>query len=151
MSYVEGERFIPCISGEAENNSIIARGSLVREKENLSKEKLERMYEDGDAIILSEGFTSCVELYNRVGEAYFRLGNYDYVREFLQRFVEYRAENNLRWFVMLPDVVTYKFMADYLVSHPELKIMNRDKRESMLAQGNNEFRSECAKLELVQK
>lgn len=149
MSYVEGERFVSCISGEAETNSIIAKASKVSEKEEISEEQLRRMYAMGDAIILSDGFTSCVELYNKNGEPKSYLGNYEYVRDFLEALVIFRAENNYRWHVMIPPV-TYKFMAEYLASHQTLKITNRAKRDRMLSEENEEFRSECAKLELVQ-
>ena len=161
MSYIEGERFIPAHSCEGGQNSVVIKRSAVHESEleqgynginpDISYDDLKQAFDNGEAILLDNGFSTVVELYNEIGKPVYSIGYYTYLHEFFNRLVLYRIENGMAEFDPDGREWVYAYMAEFLKMHPELAYKNKAKREAMLSGEQDQYTEGCTKLEMLRK
>ena len=137
LSYVEGETFVP-FCYRYENDRCFYEGVIKESANNnignLSYSNLDEMYKNGDLIVLDvgNGYSKTLSLYDGNGNPNFQFGKYNYLKEFVNRLVQYRADNDLRDVdsMSLDDLNT--FASDFLSTHPDLVAKNKDKRVQMI-------------------
>lgn len=161
MTYIEGEEYLPAHSTEALQNSIIIKKSAIKDESELepgingvhpeiSSDELTEAYYNGDAILLDNGYSNEVELYNNIGQLTYSIGNYTYLHEFFNRLILYRIENEMSGCQNGMDWI-FEYMAEYLRMHPELAYMNKSKRDAMLSGEQDDFTKGAARLELLRR
>ena len=150
LTYIEGEKFIPHRKFEPDINegSIIIKEDVALQYAGMNYAIVDELYKNGDLVMLDEGFSSRVDFYNYVGEPNYKFGNYNYLKEFTNRLIQYRIDSNIKspWDVTENDL--YIFICDFIKSHPELALKNKEKREKMLAGQSEEeiFNSQYKKI-----
>ena len=150
LTYIEGEKFIPHRKFELDitEGSIIIKEDVASQYAGMDYAILDELYKKGDLVMLDEGLSNRVDLYNYVGESKYKFGNYTYLKEFTNRLIQYRVDLNKKD----PRTVTkddlYLFMCKFIKTHPELAAKNKEKREKMLAGQSEEeiFNSQYKKI-----
>lgn len=149
LSYIEGEKYIPFSISNSEvcQNSIIIKENVTKQYDDIDNVALDTLYKNGDLIMLDDGFSSVVDFYNNIGDPNSSLGHFNYLREFVNRLIQYRIDNNKRNEITIEEL--YSFMCDFISTHPELAMKNKDKREQMLMDQTEEDKliSECKQIE----
>ncbi len=160
LSYVEGERYvyIPIPhenfkKGEFSNIIVIIKEKINKQYGNIDYSILNSLYKNGDLIMIENGTYSMVELYNYVGEPNYRFGQFNYLREFVNRLIQYLIDNDLKNIKDKTKEELSSFMYTFISTHPNLVQKNKEKREQMLIdqRENDAVISECKKLELKLK
>lgn len=152
LSYVEGEKFITY----RHENYKINEGSMIIKEEvdkqyyTINYDTLDKLYQNGDVILLDTGFSNMVDFYNYVGEPNYKFGKFNYLREFVNRLIQYRIDNDKKDVMSINEEDLYSFASEFLLAHPDLVAKNKDKREQMLMSQSEEqpIISQCKKLEL---
>lgn len=149
LSYIEGEKYIPFSISNSEvcQNSIIIKETVTKQYDDIDSVTLDTLYNNDDLIMLDNGFSSMVDFYNNVGDSNSRFGKFNYLREFVNRLIQYRIDNNKRNEITIEEL--YSFMCNFLSTHPDLAMKNKDKREQMLMEQTEEDKliSECKQIE----
>lgn len=149
LSYIEGEKYIPYYTTEALQNSIIIKEETSKQcGENIDYVTLDTLYKNGDLVMLDDGFSSHVSFYDNVGNPNFSFGNFNYLREFVNRLIQYRIDNNLDSKNLDMEKI-YSFMCHFISTHPELSEKNKEKREQMFIENNDETALELGYNKLV--
>lgn len=147
LTYIEGERYIPFSSLEALQNNIIIKEEISKQYDNIDDDTLDRLYKNGDLIMLANGFSNTVAFYDYVGEPNYSFGEFNYLREFVNRLIQYRIDNDKKNDITTEEL--YSFICNFILTHPDLSYKNKDKREQMLIEKSKEdaLILECKKLE----
>lgn len=151
LSYVEGEKYIPYRNyqnHDINEGSIIIKESVNNQYDIIDYDTLDKLYKNGDLIRLDSGFASLVDFYDYVGEPNYYFGKFNYLREFVNRLINYRIDNDKKNDITEEEI--YSFVCDFISTHPDLVQKNKDKREQMLMEQAKEEAviSQCKKLEL---
>lgn len=153
LSYVEGEKYIPYMHFENQEiieGSIIIKEEIDRQHDKINYETLDKLYKNGDLILLDTGLSNTVDFYNYIGGSNYKFGNFSYLREFVNRLIQYRIDNDKRNITSITLEDLYSFAGKYLLTHPDLIVKSKDKREQMLMSQSEEVISQYKKLELKQ-
>lgn len=150
LSYIEGEKYIPYRNFKnlkITESSIIIKESVNKQYDEIDYDTLDKLYKNGDLIMLDRGFSNVVEFYNYVGEPNYSFGQFKYLHEFVNRLIQYRADNDKKNYITMEEL--YSFMCNFISAHPDLAQRNKDKREQMLMGQSEDEKliSECKKLE----
>ncbi len=156
LSYVEGEKFIPYRhyeNFEISEGSMIIKEEVDKQHDTINYDTLDKLYQNGDVILLDNGFSNMVDFYNYVGEPSYKFGKFNYLREFVNRLIQYRIDNDKKDVKSINEEDLYSFASEFLSAHPDLVAKNKDKREQMLMSQSEEqsIISQCKKLELIPK
>lgn len=151
LSYIEGERYIPFASSEVGQNSIIVKEKVLEQCDNMNYDILDKLYKNGDLVMLDNVYSNMVDFYNNVGDPNYSFGQFNYLREFVNRLIQYRIDNDKKNDIIMEDL--YTFMCNFISTHPDLAQKNKDKRQQMLMGQIEEDTviSECKKLEIELK
>ena len=143
LTYVEGEKFIPYSNAD----SIIIKKKVRDKYDNIDTATFDLLYKNGDLVMIGKADVYKVDVYNCLGDPYCCFGSFNYLREFMNRLIQYRVENN-KIFRMTKEEL-YLFVCDFLGKHPNLVQKNKVKRDLMLTEQKEEdtMLSECMKLE----
>lgn len=152
LTYIEGEKYIPYRNWdnhEISENSIIIKDAVNSQYDKFDYDTLDMLYENGDLIILDQGFSNMVDFYDYYGDPNYSFGTFNYLCEFVNRLIQYRIDNGLKNVSDITMENLYSFMCSFISTHPDLAQMNRDKREQMLMNQNEKetLITECRKLE----
>lgn len=129
LSFIEGESYIPYASSEVSQNSIIVKEEVIKQYERLNYDLLDYLYENGDLIMLDDEYSNIVNLYNNIGDPNFKFGRFNYLREFVNRLMQYRINNDKK---DMTEEEFILFMSHFVATHPDLAQKNKEKREQML-------------------
>ena len=141
LTYIEGEKYIAYRNwGNLEINetSIIIKDAVNNQFDKIDYDTLDMLYENGDLIILSKGFSNMVDFYDYYGAPNYSFGPFNYLCEFVNRLIKYRIDNDL---IIVSDITMenlYSFMCHFISTHPDLAQMNKEKREQMLMSQDEE-------------
>ncbi len=145
MSYIELEPFVTTDNDEANINGIIIRkATLDRLGEKTFRDldfvAIEKLYHENELAFLQDVLSSQVRLYSKIGEPLYQLGNFNYVKEFINRLIIYRIENKMKA-ITIDEL--YKFMYRFLLTHRHLieeskarkmtKLATEEEREQLLS------------------
>lgn len=147
LTYIEGERYIPYRNWDnlkITEGSIIIKETVNKQYDKIDYPTLEMLYKNGDLIILERGFSNVVDFYDNIGDPNYYFGRFDYLREFVNRLIQYRLDNDKKDNMTKKEL--YLFMCSFISTHPELVQKNKDKREQMLMGEEDSLVSECKKL-----
>lgn len=156
LSYVEGEKYIPYRNREnheINESSIIIKADVNKQYDIIDYDTLDMLYKNGDLIRLDSGFSNTVDFYNYLGKPNYSFGQFNYLREFVNRLIQYRIDNGKKNANDITMEELYSFMFHFILAHPDLAKKNKDKREQMLIEQTEEITviSECKKLEIKLK
>ena len=156
LSYVEGEKFIPYRhyeNHELNEGSMIIKEEVDKQYDEINYDTLDKLYKHGDLILLDTGFSNMVDFYNYFGKPNYKFGKFNYLREFVNRLIQYRIDKDKKDVMSINAEDLYSFAGEFLLSHSDLVAKNKDKREQMLmVQSEQEpLISQCKKLELIPK
>ena len=156
LTYIEGEKYIVYRNWnnhKITENSIIIKEDVNKQYDEIDYDTLDMLYKNGDLIRLDNGFSNMVDFYNNVGEPNYSFGQFNYLREFVNRLIQYRIDNDKKNVTDITVDDLYSFMCKFISSHPDLAQKNKDKREQMLMGQNEEETviTGCKKLEKTLK
>lgn len=148
LTYIEGEKYIPFISFEASLSHILIKERLSKQYENMNYDTVKKLYKSGDLILLDDNHCSSeVEFYNYIGKPNYQFGKFGYLYEFVNRLIEYRADNK-KDNMTLEEL--YSFLCHFISTHPELALRNKEKRTQMFMESpeTDSILIDCKKLEI---
>lgn len=151
LSYIEGEKFIPFFTKDyiKENKikNIIIKEKVSKKYKIIDDDILNELLEKGDLVLLNGFYYNIIYFYDNLGIPLFDFGNFTYLYEFLNRLIQYRIDNNFKDYILSENL--YSFIYDFLVNNKELVRKNKEKRDKMLSEYNeDEIIVQCKKLEL---
>ena len=139
LTYVEGEKFIPYTGiFDIRDGSIIIKEKTMQECDKTDWNFLDKLYNSGDLIIVDKGLSDNIELYNFAGEPNYKFGEFDYLSSFVEELIQYRLDNNEKEDSNITMDELYSCMCKFISTHPELIEKNKDKREKMLTEQDEE-------------
>lgn len=135
LTYIEGEKYIVYSNWDnykITEGSIIIKEDVNKQYNEIDYDILDMLYKKSDLIRLDSGCSNMVDFYNYVGEPKYSFGQFNYLREFVNRLIQYRIDNGKKNVDDITINDLYSFMCKFIASHPDLAQMNKDKREKML-------------------
>ena len=153
LSYVEGEKFVAGRNVlDTDEITMIIKEDVAKQYDTIDYYTIDKLYKNGDLILLTPGMNASylVCFSDLYGRADYKLGNYNYLKEFILRLIQYRIDNGKKYFHSFNIEDLYSFTYEYLLKHPDLVTKNKDKRNQMVEEskeGNSLF-TLCKKLEL---
>lgn len=156
LTYIEGEKYVPYRNWENHEiteNSIIIKEDVNKQYDKIDYDTLDMLYKNGDLIRLDNGFSNMVDFYNYVGEPNYSFGRFNYLREFVNRLIQYRIDNGKKNVCDITMDDLYSFLCTFVLAHPDLALKNKEKRAQMLMGQSEEdlLVSGCKKLQIMLK
>lgn len=153
LSYVEGEKFVVGRNVlDTKENTMIIKEDVAKQYGTIDYYTIDKLYRNGDLILLSPGMNASymVYFYDLYGKADYKLGNYNYLKEFILRLIQYRIDNGKKYFDSFTVEDLYSFTCEFLLKHPDLVTKNKDKRNQMVVESkeDNSLFTLCKKIEL---
>ena len=131
---------------------MIIKEDVAKQYDTINYYTIDKLYRNGDLILLTPGMNASymVYFYDLYGKADYKLGNYNYLKEFILRLIQYRVDNGKKYFDSFTVEDLYSFTCEFLLKHPDLVTKNKDKRNQMVAESkeDNSLFTLCKKLEL---
>ena len=142
LSYVEGESFIPYTQDfSIQDGSIIIKEKALKDFDINNKNTFERLYNNGDLVMIDDGHTSDIELYNLSGKPEFKFGNYTYLTDFVEDLIQYRMDNNKGNASTISMEELYTCLVEFLSKYPELyKKSEANRKEDMSYELTTKFK-----------
>lgn len=141
LTYIEGEKYVPYRNWENHDiteNSIVIKEAVNKQYDKIDYATLEELYKNGDLVMLNRGFSNMVDFYDKIGNPRFFFGKFHYLREFVNRLIQYRIDNGLKDIEDMTVDRLYVFMCSFIQSHPALAQKNKEKRDQMLIGQNGD-------------
>lgn len=153
LSYVEGEKFVAGRNVLDTNEiTMIIKEDVAKQYDTIDNYTIDKLYRNGDLILLTPGMNASymVYFYDLYGKEDYKLGNYNYLKEFIFRLIQYRIDNGKKDYDSFTVEDLYSFTCEFLLKHPDLVTKNKDKRNQMVAESkeDNSLFTLCKKLEL---
>ena len=153
LSYVEGEKFVAGRNVLDTNEiTMIIKEDVAKQYDTIDYYTIDKLYRNGDLILLTPGMNASymVYFYDLYGKADYKLGSYNYLKEFIFRLIQYRIDNGKKDYDSFTVEDLYSFTCEFLLKHPDLVTKNKDKRNQMVAESkeDNSLFTLCKKLEL---